>query len=217
LLIAVAVERHLKVFDNLDFDVFSNQKWDRLKESRAEDIVVTWPDGHETKGIAKHIEDLKAPAAQVGEIAQTRAQFNVRRSTRAVADHLAIGGNEDAGPTLTHLQDVTQMNDSLALGGGPYHFFVRSSFSAAWSSIDSASNFFSLRFSSSSDRSHLASDTSMPPYLAFQLYSVASEMPCLRARSAVFAPASCSRKTAMICSSVNLIRFIVRPLPQAGL
>jgi hypothetical protein len=55
-----AVERNLKVFDTLDFDVFSNQKWDRLKESHAPDIVVTWPDGHETKGIEKHIEDLKA-------------------------------------------------------------------------------------------------------------------------------------------------------------
>jgi hypothetical protein len=31
-----------------------------------------------------------------------------------------------------------------------------------------------------------------------------SEMPCLRARSAVLAPTSCSRRTAMICSSVNL-------------
>src|SRR5437879_2062403 len=55
-----AVEKNLKVFDTLDFDVFSNQKWDRLKESHAPDIVVTWPDGHETKGIDKHIEDLKA-------------------------------------------------------------------------------------------------------------------------------------------------------------
>ena len=27
---APAVERNLKVFDTLDFDVFSNQKWDRL-------------------------------------------------------------------------------------------------------------------------------------------------------------------------------------------
>jgi SnoaL-like polyketide cyclase len=54
------VERNLKVFDNLDFDVFSNQKWDRLQESHAKDIVVTWPDGHETKGIERHIEDLKA-------------------------------------------------------------------------------------------------------------------------------------------------------------
>jgi SnoaL-like polyketide cyclase len=55
-----AVEKNLKVFDVLDFDVFSGQKWDRLSESHDKDIVVTWPDGHETKGIAKHIEDLKA-------------------------------------------------------------------------------------------------------------------------------------------------------------
>src|SRR5215468_3828113 len=103
------------------------------------------------------------------------------------------------------------MSDSLSLGGGPYHFFDSSSFKAALSSIDSAKSFFSRRFSSSSARSRLASETSRPPYLAFQLYSVASEIPCLRARSAVFAPASCSRRTAMICSSVNLPRFIVRP------
>src|SRR3990172_3218827 len=57
---APAVERNLKTFDVLDFDVFSNQKWDRLQESHAKDIVVTWPDGHETKGIEKHIDDLKA-------------------------------------------------------------------------------------------------------------------------------------------------------------
>ena len=57
---APAVEKHLRVFDTLDLDVFSNQKWDRLKESHAPDIVVTWPDGHETKGIERHIEDLKA-------------------------------------------------------------------------------------------------------------------------------------------------------------
>jgi hypothetical protein len=54
------VEKNLKVFDTLDFDVFSNQTWDRLGESHAKDIVVTWPDGHETKGIEKHTEDLKA-------------------------------------------------------------------------------------------------------------------------------------------------------------
>jgi predicted dinucleotide-binding enzyme len=29
----------------LDFDIFSSQKWDRLGESHAKDIVVTWPDG----------------------------------------------------------------------------------------------------------------------------------------------------------------------------
>ena len=57
---APEVEKNLKVFDVLDFDVFSNQQWSRLGESHAKDIVVTWPDGHETKGIDKHIEDLKA-------------------------------------------------------------------------------------------------------------------------------------------------------------
>jgi SnoaL-like polyketide cyclase len=31
-----------------------------LAFSHAPDIVVTWPDGHETKGIEKHIEDQKA-------------------------------------------------------------------------------------------------------------------------------------------------------------
>jgi hypothetical protein len=53
------IAKHLKTFDELDFDVFSNQKWDRLKESHAQDIKVYWPDGHVTQGIDVHIEDLK--------------------------------------------------------------------------------------------------------------------------------------------------------------
>jgi len=39
---APVVEKNLKIFDTLDFDVFSNQKWERLKESHSKDIVVTW-------------------------------------------------------------------------------------------------------------------------------------------------------------------------------
>lgn len=54
------VETYLARFDSLDYDVFSNQKWDLLNVSHANDIVVHWPDGHTTTGIAKHIEDLKA-------------------------------------------------------------------------------------------------------------------------------------------------------------
>ena len=57
---APPVEKNLKVFDTLDFDVFSNQKWDRLGESHAQDIIVTWPDGHDTHGIEQHIKDLSA-------------------------------------------------------------------------------------------------------------------------------------------------------------
>ena len=64
-----AVERNLKIFDTLDFDVFSNQKWDRLQESHAADIVVTWPDGRETQGIDRHIADLKAMFVYAPDIA----------------------------------------------------------------------------------------------------------------------------------------------------
>jgi len=53
------IASHLKTFDALDFDVFSKQQWDRLKESHAENIKVFWPDGHFTEGINVHIEDLK--------------------------------------------------------------------------------------------------------------------------------------------------------------
>jgi hypothetical protein len=56
---AIAKE-HLASFDTLDFDVFTNQKWDRLKESHSKDIAVHWPDGHVTHGIERHIADLKA-------------------------------------------------------------------------------------------------------------------------------------------------------------
>jgi hypothetical protein len=54
-----SIASHLKTFDELDFDVFSNQKWDRLHESHAKAIKVFWPDGNVVVGIDQHIEDLK--------------------------------------------------------------------------------------------------------------------------------------------------------------
>ena len=50
---------HLVSFDTLDFDVYSHQKWVRFKESHAEDILVHYPDGHTSKGLEAHIEELK--------------------------------------------------------------------------------------------------------------------------------------------------------------
>jgi hypothetical protein len=61
----------------------------------------------------------------------------------------------------------------------------------------------------------LASDTVFPEYFAFQATNVPSEMPCLRQRSAHFAPASCFCRIPMICSSVHIVRFIVRPFLRA--
>jgi len=54
------VADNLDNFDTLDFEVFSGQHWDHLKDSHAENILVHWPDGHTTEGLDTHIEDLKA-------------------------------------------------------------------------------------------------------------------------------------------------------------
>jgi SnoaL-like polyketide cyclase len=54
-----AVGDHLVIFDTLDFDVYTHRKWDRMKESHAPDILVHYPDGHTTKGLDQHIEELK--------------------------------------------------------------------------------------------------------------------------------------------------------------
>ena len=39
--------------------MYTNQKWDRLTESHAKDILVHYPDGHTSKGLAAHIDELK--------------------------------------------------------------------------------------------------------------------------------------------------------------
>ena len=54
------VDKNLETFDTLDYVVFSNQEWTRLHESHSKDVKVNWPDGHQTQGIERHIEDLKA-------------------------------------------------------------------------------------------------------------------------------------------------------------
>ncbi|WP_434289741.1 ester cyclase [Celeribacter sp. SCSIO 80788] len=53
------IEKNLDTFDTLDFDVFTNQKWDRLHESHSDDIKVHLPDGTVTEGIDVHIDYLK--------------------------------------------------------------------------------------------------------------------------------------------------------------
>jgi hypothetical protein len=50
---------NLKNFDDLDFNVYSNQRWDQLGKSHAKDIIVHYPDGSTTKGLDPHIAALK--------------------------------------------------------------------------------------------------------------------------------------------------------------
>ncbi len=53
-------QANLANFDDLDYNVFSGQKWAEFHRSHSDDVTVHWPDGHSTKGFEKHIEDLKA-------------------------------------------------------------------------------------------------------------------------------------------------------------
>jgi hypothetical protein len=54
------VKANLDNFDDLDYNVFTNQKWTELHRSHSQDILVHWPDGHTTKGLETHIQGLKA-------------------------------------------------------------------------------------------------------------------------------------------------------------
>ncbi|TDD58870.1 hypothetical protein E1263_17505 [Kribbella antibiotica] len=69
--------KHLKIFDELDFEVFTGQKWDRLHESHARNIRVNWPDGHFTDGIDKHIADLAALFVWAPDTRITEHQFRL--------------------------------------------------------------------------------------------------------------------------------------------
>ena len=57
---AKTVAANIATFDTLDYVVFTQQQWERLHESHSQDVVVHWPDGHQTVSLQKHIEDLKA-------------------------------------------------------------------------------------------------------------------------------------------------------------
>lgn len=50
---------NLDNFDDLDFNVYSGQKWDQLTKSHSKDILVHYPDGHTTKGLDAHVDELK--------------------------------------------------------------------------------------------------------------------------------------------------------------
>ncbi|AHG21891.2 hypothetical protein Z042_21460 [Chania multitudinisentens RB-25] len=53
------VEKNLRNFDDLDFNVYSHQKWDEMNRSHAEDIIVNYPDGTKTYGLKEHLDRSK--------------------------------------------------------------------------------------------------------------------------------------------------------------
>ena len=121
----------------------------------------------------------------------------------AIARRSPIRLNHLTRLELCHPKYLTEMGHSLPLHDGRYHFFELNYFSMEMSSIDKAKSFFSLRFSSSRTFNCRASDTSRPQYIDLHLKKNEILIPCLRHRSPVFAPASCSRRMPMIYSSLN--------------
>src|SRR5262245_44978155 len=105
----------------------------------------------------------------MGQRPQPSPQLCIVRSARMISHRHPHTPDDPARPPLAHIERRTQVSDRLTLDGGRHHFFARRSFSAALSSMASASSFFSLAFSPSSPSRRLASETSSPPYLAFQL------------------------------------------------
>jgi predicted ester cyclase len=95
-------QAHVATFDALDFDVFTHQKWDRIGESHAADILVHWPDGHTTKGVEAHVDDLKA-------------MFVYAPDTRISAHPVRIAAGEWTAVTGTFEGTFTQ---PMPIGGG---------------------------------------------------------------------------------------------------
>lgn len=52
-------EKRLAIFDTLDYELYSNQKWDMFNRSHADNIKVFYPDGSITTGLyPQHIDQL---------------------------------------------------------------------------------------------------------------------------------------------------------------
>jgi predicted ester cyclase len=101
-------KQNLENFDDLDFNVYSGQKWDLLGKSHSKDITVHYPDGRITKGLAAHLEELKpmfifAPDAKVKEHPIRIASGNWTAVTGAVEGTFSrpmdIGGGKTIPPT----------------------------------------------------------------------------------------------------------------------
>ena len=75
------VAARMQKFDELDYEGFSKQNWDVFHKTHTDDVVVVWPDGHETHGFDKHIEDMKY-------------MFSYAPDTRITAHPVKVGSGE---------------------------------------------------------------------------------------------------------------------------
>jgi hypothetical protein len=149
---------------------------------------------------------------------EPRADRSIIRPSAVVAHRPAVHIERLADPPLAPRGPPLEVSGGFLSHGGRHHFLAARSRNIALSSIASARSFLQpgvlllQRLQPGGRPTPPCHRTSPSTYRRS-----ASLTPDLRHTSAVFAPASCSRSTAMICSSVDLVRFIVRPLSAAGL
>jgi len=86
---ADALARNLAACDTVDFAVFNNREWSRLHEYYAKDVAVTWPDGHQTVGIDKYAEGLRAIFVYAPD---TRISGHARRFGSSTGEWTAVTG-----------------------------------------------------------------------------------------------------------------------------
>ncbi|MBP2568499.1 hypothetical protein J2766_005110 [Agrobacterium tumefaciens] len=115
------------------------------------------------------LERIAKPTAFMSQRLHTLAKVMVIAAPGFVTDRHPAKADGFTRPPFAHLVVIHQMSDSFPPCCGRHHFFPKRSFKAALSSIESARSRFSFVFSSSSAFRRLASDTSMPSNLAFQL------------------------------------------------
>ena len=101
-----SVEKHLTTFDTLDFVIFSRQEWIRFHESHSNDIVVNWPDGHHTNGLARHIQDMIA-------------MFVYAPDTRIKVHPIRFGNNTGEWTCVTGVMEGT-FTKPMPIGNGKF-------------------------------------------------------------------------------------------------
>lgn len=53
------VARHLELFDQLDFEAYNKQNWNRFRQIHCDDVVVTDSMGNSTQGIDAHVAAMQ--------------------------------------------------------------------------------------------------------------------------------------------------------------
>jgi hypothetical protein len=117
----------------------------------------------------------------------------------------------------TKVGNTMQISDGLSPGGGRHHFFCSHILQHGVVEHSFRQQLLQLRVLVLKRLQPLSVGNLQPAVLGLPFVERRVEIPCLRQISAVAAPASCSCKIPIICSSVKRLGFMVYPSRGEGL